>query len=358
MKYSKRCCIVMVLGLMIASTSGLHAQGWKALLDLSGTWRFELGDSVSWSNPAYNDIRWSRIEVPSPWEEQGFQNYNGYAWYRKHFRVNRDLVSGRLVYLLVGYIDDVSEIYLNGRLIGYAGQFPPRFTTAYTRAQSYVLPLEFLHFDRENVLAVRVYDLRSVGGITRGLIGLFEPRNYPSPDLDLSGPWKFSTGDNRKWRDEGFEDSDWEELRVPGFWDTQGYRHYDGYAWYRVRFKLPEQLRHQSLTMLAGRIDDFDEVYVNGTLIGRTGDMSYGVDPSRVREDWKKLRAYEIPRNLLHAEGENVIAIRVLDAILHGGIYDGPVGLVRTSRYKQWNKENAPQSKFWDWFKDIFLEPM
>ena len=89
-------------------------------------------------------------------------------------------------------------------------------------------------------------------------------------------------------------------------------KEYDGYVWYRLKFPLPSKLQNQEKYYLSiGAIDDFDWVYVNGKLVGKTGRET----PSW----WQTPRLYEIPGNLLKP-GENTIAIRILDEKGEGGI--------------------------------------
>lgn len=55
---------------------------------------------------------------------------------------------------------------------------------------------------------------------------------------------------------------------------------------------------------------------------------------------------------MLNRNGENVIAVRVYDAVLHGGIWDGPVGLATRRQYLRWRDRNSsPQDFLWRLFK-------
>ncbi|MEO1255576.1 MAG: glycoside hydrolase, partial [Bacteroidota bacterium] len=55
------------------------------VLSLSGKWSFTIGDREEYINPEYDDSNWEKIKVGTPWENEGFANYNGYAWYRYEF---------------------------------------------------------------------------------------------------------------------------------------------------------------------------------------------------------------------------------------------------------------------------------
>lgn len=348
---SKDRILGIVIALMAVISSGRsQAPDLKLLLDLSGKWKLELGDNAQWSNPTFDDSKWDRIYVPSPWEDEGYPGYDGYAWYRKHFKVDDDFREMAL-YLRLGYIDDVGEVFLNGHMIRYEGRFPPNFMTAYATGLECPIPKEYLRFDSDNVIAVRVYDDQQAGGITHGNVGIYQRRNYLEPDFDLSGMWKFKTGDDDSWSETTFDDSHWQELKVPLLWDAQGYKEYDGFAWYRVKFRVPSNLANRRLVLLLGRIDDMDEAYLNGELIGRTGRLRHGLTSRDIQGEYQQQRAYSIPTSLLKQDGENTLAVRVLDVWMHGGIYDGPIGLVQRDRYLAW--KDRPHS-MWDALRQLF----
>jgi len=346
-----RLCHNILSGLLLLlaiAPSIAQTDEWKVLLDLRGQWKFQAGDDMRWVNPTFDDRGWDSIFVPSPWEDEGYPGYDGYGWYRKHFTVSPKLKDAS-IYLHLGQVDDVSEVYLNGRLVGFAGSFPPDFRTAYEVYQRYPVPPELINFGGENIIAVRVYDVHLAGGIVNGKVGLFEPKDFLKPDIALPGIWKFRAGDDMAWKDAGFDDRSWQDMMVPAFWDGQGYRDYDGFGWYRVRFRVPQQLRDKDLVLLLGRIDDIDETYLNGERIGRTGRMRSGGRGQELNNEYLELRAYTIPVRLLR-EDENILAVRVYDGMFHGGIYDGPIGIVTTERYREWNKGKGVW-RFFDFFR-------
>jgi beta-galactosidase len=78
----------------------------------------------------------------------------------------------------------------------------------------------------------------------------------------------------------------------------------DGEAVYRKKVVMPENMVGKDLTIHLSTIDDFDQVYFNGQLIGSTDE--------RVKENWNFKRSYTIPGRLVKT-GENVIAIRIFD---------------------------------------------
>ena len=82
--------------------------------------------------------------------------------------------------------------------------------------------------------------------------------------LNLKGTWKFSIGDDKIWAESNYDDSDWETVRVPSFWEEEGFYGYNGFAWYRKEFSLSQNLGDESVYISLGYIDDVDEVYLNG----------------------------------------------------------------------------------------------
>jgi len=86
----------------------------------------------------------------------------------------------------------------------------------------------------------------------------------------------------------------------------------DGEAVYRKKIVMPESMVGKDLTIHLSTIDDFDQVYFNGQLIGSTDE--------RVPENWGFRRTYTIPGRLVKP-GENVIAIRVFDCYGGGGFF-------------------------------------
>lgn len=318
--------LVMSLGQVVS------ASPWNLEMDLKGSWKFRIGDQKSWSNPDLNDAQWDAVQVPSAWETQGFHAYDGYAWYRKSFTISEDITDNKL-YLSLGYIDDVDQVYLNGQLIGFTGSFPPYYQTAYNAYRRYPIPDGLLNPDGENVIAVRVYDARVDGGIITGLIGLVSNPDYNKLDLNLSGIWAFGLGDDPQWKEQDIPTESWEKIMVPYFWEKQGFVNYDGYAWYRKSFYLPEELRSQNLILLLGKIDDYDQAYINGELIGSTGFTDDGKVIANDDLAYGMVRKYDMPIEHLKFGEMNTIAVRVYDKIVDGGMYEGPVGIIKQEAY-------------------------
>lgn len=293
-------------------------------INFSEQWKFQIGDNDKWSQPDYDDAGWEDIRVPSDWENDGFNGYDGYAWYRTHFD-GRKLQKGQASYLMLGFIDDVDETYLNGVLVGKSGKFPPRFRTAFNSNRKYYLNEEFINFEGDNVVSVKVYDEYKNGGIVKGKQGIYVSEVSRSLVQNLYGAWKFTPGNKKSYANIDYRDDDWDILLVPSPWDNQGYRSLDGMAWYRKQFQLTFQPKEdENYFLVLGKIDDFDVTYFNGEEIGSTNDNKR----FNASSSYRAIRVYKIPNGLLKEQGQNVIAVQVQDIGKEGGIYAGPVGIV------------------------------
>jgi sialate O-acetylesterase len=330
-----------------ADNSPFGDDAWKRIVRLSGDWKFSVGDSADWAAPGFSDKDWATIHAPAEWQSEGYQDYNGFAWYRKTFTYPAGHEKDT-VYLSLGRVDDVDQVYLNGRLIGATGQFPPKYASAYDQARVYEVPTGLLTPGRDNVIAVRVYDGGGVGGIVEGRLCIFTT-SIPQPDVVLSGTWKFSPGDKPEWQQEHCDEAGFAEIPVPSYWENAGYPKLDGYAWYRRTFTVPTQPSEKTLVLMLGKIDDFDAVYLNGTLLGSMGPVDHPANDDGVAY-YAQNRNYFFPASLL--KETNTIAVRVYDRGGFGGIYASPLGIIsQTAFIKYWEERKKQAHGLWKLFE-------
>ncbi|QYF74567.1 alpha/beta hydrolase-fold protein [Cryobacterium sp. PAMC25264] len=143
-----------------------------------------------------------------------------------------------------------------------------------------------------------------------------------SVNLDLTGQWQFSLGDDLAWADPAFDDSAWSAVTVPAVGGGREFDDYDGFAWYRLTFDLPTEAAGTNLVASMGFMDDVDEVYLNGTRINGSGSL-----PPDAESQWFEQRLYPVPAALPVFGGSNTLAVRLYDMTGGGGWYQGPVGL-------------------------------
>lgn len=328
--------MLFTLGVLLLSGE-LKAADWSRIADLEGIWYFTVGDDQNWSKHQTDVSKWDKMFVPDNWD-QYYRNYNGYGWYRKNFDVNWIPEKGEL-FLFLGQIDDVDEVFINGVKVGQTGTFPPNFKTAYNHNRRYLIPRDLLK-KSDNSIAIRVYDTAGPGGIVQAnRIGVYYDDDVNLLLQDLSGTWKWSTYRENGMHSLQFDDARWKTISVPGHWDPS----YDGTAWYRTTFRLDTKNQSSDLYLVLGKIDDFDKVYLNGELIGRTEYLDRYSRYNRGNA-WRLYRVYKLPKNLMKAN--NVLVVEVHDDQLDGGIYEGPVGIVNT-RDAQVLLSRSENEDFW-----------
>lgn len=337
--------------LFISITTTVSAQDKVKVQSLIGDWRFNLGDNMKYARPEYDDSDWEKIYVPSNWHREGFKNYHGYAWYRR--RVNLPTNENGELVLELGRIDDVDEVYLNGKLIGRSGSFPPDYYTAYSYARKYPIPKEYLNPNGKNVIAVRVFDEGGEGGILGSQVAIYSYKNFSGNTIPLFGRWRFKLGDDQKWAAENIDESDWEDVIAPATWESQGFEGYNGFAWYRKSFKLPRNYDAKDIMVILGKIDDLDEVYINGKLVGNTGKIG---NRWLTGEEYRTYRNYHIPDGLLKAGTTNTIAVRVYDGEGVGGIYEGPLVMLPQNEYKDFWRAYKASSEYNNGFLSWLFE--
>jgi hypothetical protein len=340
--------------LIIIFSIPANADNLRRVVSLSGYWKFSIGDDIKWANPSFDDSDWDQINVPGQWENEGYKDYNGYAWYRKTFKPG-DIPANTTIFLMLGRIDDVDEVYLNGREVGKSGKFPPNYESAYDRTRKYIIPPDCLKEGEDNVIAVRVYDSYLEGGIVEGPTGIYFDGDNDLLSLNLSGKWKFHTGNNKEWKSPEFNDEDWNTINVPSIWENEGYEDYDGYAWYRIKFRLPQNFDDGELYLSLGKIDDIDDVYLNGEFIGNVYDLQRSYEQRFGDWEYNARRIYKIKDGLLNPNGVNTLAVKVLDEHGVGGIYEGPIGIMSAENCRRYKNQYHSNQSFWDYLYDKFI---
>ncbi|HVZ83037.1 MAG TPA: PP2C family protein-serine/threonine phosphatase, partial [Terracidiphilus sp.] len=92
--------------------------------------------------------------------------------------------------------------------------------------------------------------------------------------VELASGWQFHTGDNSAWASPEYNDSGWRQIDGDNTWGAQGFPSYTGYAWYRYHVTLdPVKGGPKDLALLIPLIDDCYEVYWNGLLVGKNGEL-------------------------------------------------------------------------------------
>ncbi len=113
-----------VAGLFQTAGSG------RIVYNFNQGWRFLLGDDTNAEAVQYDDSGWQVVNVPhsvrlEPSEASGSRNYQGVAWYRKHFTVPSDM-KDKTITVHFEAVMGKQEIFVNGtKVMEHLGGYTP-----------------------------------------------------------------------------------------------------------------------------------------------------------------------------------------------------------------------------------------
>jgi len=122
--------------------------------------------------------------------------------------------------------------------------------------------------------------------------------------LDDTG---FNANREAIWTGANFDDSHWNTMVEPAFWDRQGYPNTFGSGWFRKEIDIPQNMVGKAALLRLGQLDDADTTYVNGQVVGSSSNRDV-------------LREYKLPASILRP-GKNIITIRILNFNGTGGMF-------------------------------------
>ncbi|MBU4446102.1 hypothetical protein KJ656_13655 [bacterium] len=166
---------------------------------------FNIGGDSTWATVDFNDSAWYPVTVPDSWENQGFANYDGVAWYRTNFSVDSNYFAHDTLYLHIGKVRDTEQTYINGYFLSDTSRNTDSIEILY-----HAIPTSLIR--QNNLLAIRIYNQSGNGGILSGPVKISV--TPPEPSLKKKGPaphrstdkdpnlnvgkWSFRDN-NRKW---------------------------------------------------------------------------------------------------------------------------------------------------------------
>lgn len=175
-------------------------------------WKFITGDNPDYSKPDYNDSEWKNIAVDKIWEEQGYDPYDGFAWFRLKVsipsKVYKEAYLRDSLKIFLGKINNFDQTWLNGKLLGINGktvEMNAVADSAFLKApmslwdyeRRYVIAANDprILWDKENVIAIRVFDQGGQGGLYTGnqKISMVNIKEYLALD-NRSNPFLFQNG--------------------------------------------------------------------------------------------------------------------------------------------------------------------
>jgi len=124
----------------------------KNFVELKGQWDFFKGGGVVAANPDLDISTWNQINVPFKWyKEKQLSSYKGEIWIRCN--INFVFLPEEL-YVDLGFLKEIDEVYWNGVKIGGTGSFENRMPD-FSEKRIYLVPPYIIR--EKNVMAIRIY---------------------------------------------------------------------------------------------------------------------------------------------------------------------------------------------------------
>lgn len=141
--------------LSVLQTIPLPETGWKFQTDGSQTAHLE-----EWFKVDFNDSQWKPIAIAKNWEDQGFTNYDGVAWYRLSFELPEKPAGLDGVDLVFDAVDESAWVWINGQYAGAHDMGAEGWNQRF-----FVDAGDYLKWGAQNQITVRVLDRDKAGGI-------------------------------------------------------------------------------------------------------------------------------------------------------------------------------------------------
>ncbi len=154
------------------------------------------------------------------------------------------------------------------------------------------------------------------------IIGLFSCFRSYSQSIDISKNWLINIGDSLDWASSSYNDDHWKAIETIGPFENRGFRNFQNFGWARKKLTIPSSLKEQAersgfIYLSLGRINDADQTFFNGRMIGQTG----GMPPSSLEVE-RGRRLYKVNLSDVFWDKENQIAVRIFSNFHNGGLWD------------------------------------
>ena len=123
-------------------------------------------------------------------------------------------------------------------------------------------------------------------------------------DVGLAAGW--ATGEG--------EAAQWQPIRAGAHWESQGFEHYDGVAWYRTTIEVPASWDGRTVTAVFDGVDDSYRCFLDGRFLGAHGDPTTGETVWLVRTTIDLGTA-------LRSTAAATLVLRVVDHVGAGGLH-------------------------------------
>jgi len=150
-------------------------------IDLVEGWRFRpdpqsVGAAEQWFSADHADDGWVPIEGGKRWEDQGYPELDGHAWYRMWVEIPEGW-QGKRIWITFGGVNDSYVLYCNGTEVASYGD---QSTFSASKMGTTTELTECLRAGEPNLIALDVYDWALSGGLWRvPCLLTTDPANLP-----------------------------------------------------------------------------------------------------------------------------------------------------------------------------------
>ncbi|MBK8946260.1 MAG: family 16 glycosylhydrolase [Ignavibacteriae bacterium] len=132
---------------------------------LNKNWLFHpdeknIGNLEKWFEINFDDQNWDTLDAGNRWENQGYPNLDGFAWYRKKVYIPFEWKSEN-VWIKFSGINDEYKLYINGEEVNSVGEAKISFASK----PFFSNITKFAKFGEENLLTIQVNDWGNSGGL-------------------------------------------------------------------------------------------------------------------------------------------------------------------------------------------------
>lgn len=151
--------------------------------------------------------------------------------------------------------------------------------------------------------------VRATDELSSAKISTITPFNIEQTPFTLEGEWHVC-----RYSPEQSNHSDCRTVTVPGSIES-AFPGLDGFVFYRMQFTISKELEHQALAVYIRQVRDADKAYINGHLIGETGQFAPNLEKATLYQ-----RLYAIPSSILKFNQSNELVIKVYNHARPGGM--------------------------------------
>ncbi len=210
--------LILIIFILTWSISCVKTNSPKTI-NLEKNWFFSpdksnIGSSENWYAINFDDSKWDKIDAGKRWEDQGYPDLDGNAWYRKTVLIPTDW-KGKDIWIKFGAVNDAYDLFINGEQVSSFGAANITFAAK----PSFTKISNKIRYGESNQITVKVNDWGNSGGLWRlpAIItidktetDLFKPLSKNPFDLEKEGYelfWKDEFNneklDNSKWNIRG-----------------------------------------------------------------------------------------------------------------------------------------------------------